>query len=235
MMAVLHVNEDPRNIMIEKTLPLIANSINGIIKTANATSALHLQKVAMLDDKIQDISRNLTNFMNRSMNIQITYPNNETHDITTAQPTSSHTVISSAGPLNTTTHHPTINSDSSLPTPYRMSRGVNNCVDLVKEWFDGLHIGGPSIQSLDAALKSKWRKEAKERSFYCRRKIVIEAMQQKHRETGASMLHLANQLDAYRNLVNPARSLDWLANSTGETGLNGKYIKNIDQVVWGLI
>ena len=61
---------------------------------------------------------------------------------------------------------------SSEP-PYRMSRTIQTVDDLWREWTVGLG-GNPSIQSLEDSHGAKWRPEQKERTFFSRRKVIID-------------------------------------------------------------
>jgi Centromere DNA-binding protein complex CBF3 subunit, domain 2/Transcriptional activator of glycolytic enzymes len=56
---------------------------------------------------------------------------------------------------------------------YTMSRTIRTVPDLWREWTRGLS-GQPSVQSLEDAYGARWRPEQKERTFFCRRKVIVD-------------------------------------------------------------
>ncbi|KAL3675821.1 hypothetical protein R1sor_025769 [Riccia sorocarpa] len=62
-----------------------------------------------------------------------------------------------------------------LPRTYRLSRGIITVTDLWREWTEGLG-GGPSVKELERKWGTAWC-EGNERRFFNRRKIVLEAIE----------------------------------------------------------
>ena len=68
---------------------------------------------------------------------------------------------------------------------YQLSRTISTVPDLWREWTAGLG-GGPSVQSLDASYGAKWQPTGTERMFYCRRKVIIDAINTRKRKRASS-------------------------------------------------
>lgn len=60
------------------------------------------------------------------------------------------------------------------PAPlYEMDRTIQSVPSLWREWTEGL-AGQPSIQALEDAYKAAWRTKQREKTFYFRRKLIID-------------------------------------------------------------
>jgi hypothetical protein len=91
-----------------------------------------------------------------------------------------------------------------------MNRSITTIDELWKEWSTGLLVGDPSIQYLELKYKAKWRSDPKERSFFCRRKKIIDYIVTQSHNSGISEDQIAICLDKWRTSFNPPKSLDWL-------------------------
>ncbi|KAF1984287.1 hypothetical protein K402DRAFT_395948 [Aulographum hederae CBS 113979] len=60
-------------------------------------------------------------------------------------------------------------------SPPKLSRVVNSVPDLWREWTQGLS-GQPSIQSLEDQYGVSWRQSPKEKTFFSRRKVIIDCI-----------------------------------------------------------
>ena len=56
---------------------------------------------------------------------------------------------------------------------YKMSRKITTVNGLMAEWFGGIE-GKPAIHDLEETFGARWRSRGSERTFFCRRKVIID-------------------------------------------------------------
>jgi hypothetical protein len=88
---------------------------------------------------------------------------------------------------------------ASQPNPlpqYKLPRTTKSIVDLLKIWREGL-AGMPSIDSLEARWGARWR-PASEKSFFCKRRIIIDEVVRRAAATGQTEHETAKKMDLER-------------------------------------
>ncbi|KAL3702058.1 hypothetical protein R1sor_020080 [Riccia sorocarpa] len=98
-----------------------------------------------------------------------------------------------------------------LPRTYRLSRGIITVTDLWREWTEGLG-GGPSVKELERKWGTAWC-EGNERRFFNRRKIVLEAIENRASQllggiTEENLKLAAQWFEEKRQ--SQKKSLDWI-------------------------
>ncbi len=101
--------------------------------------------------------------------------------------------------------------EEESPTPiqrvptYSMSPSLFKVEDVWKEWTRGLG-GRISIEELDQTYGPSWRKSAKERKFYSRRKAIINAIKSLVQEENINAIAAVDRLEQRRQQL--GKSLD---------------------------
>ncbi len=196
--------------------------------TSNVVAAKHLHHIQSMDAKIDGLVEKMAVISRKKVNVHISYDDDENENDTCAQE------VISCNDSPATPHVPETSNGKEIPK-YTMSRSIRTVVGLWKEWSIGFNQNDPSIFSLNQHFGSKWRSENSERTHYCRRKVIIDAIERHHKASGIPHTALTQELDNFRNSVNPPRALDWFAVLTGEVDGDGRKLKNVDSVTWGIL
>jgi hypothetical protein len=95
--------------------------------------------------------------------------------VPTGAPTSAPTGAPTSVPTATGAPGPTPSYSLLNPPAYTLSRVVNSVPELWREWTQGLS-GQPSVQSLEDQFGTAWRPEPKEKTYFSRRKVIIDCI-----------------------------------------------------------
>ena len=82
-----------------------------------------------------------------------------------------------------------------------MSRAIESVPELWREWTQGLS-SLPLIQSLGDTYDASWRPEQKERTFFSRRKVIIDHIRGKVSSSGRNVHSVIEELELVRSRGN---------------------------------
>ncbi|KAF2860004.1 hypothetical protein K470DRAFT_264837 [Piedraia hortae CBS 480.64] len=102
---------------------------------------------------------------------------------------------------------------ANSPAQHAQDRSIATVPDLWQEWTVGLN-GNPSVQSLEASLGASWRNKESDRSYYFRRKRIIdEIIRRASKGPAGSILEEVNGLEKFRadNKFSLNKLGDWIA------------------------
>lgn len=86
--------------------------------------------------------------------------------------------------------------DEGTVYPYEMCRALASVKDVWQEWYRGLN-GAPAVQTLEATYGAKWRLSSREKMFFSRRKVIVDAIQRRL-HAGDSLETAIQQLELVR-------------------------------------
>lgn len=80
---------------------------------------------------------------------------------------------------------------------YKMLRSLRNVVGAWNEWDTGIG-GHPAVKNLEANYGATWRSKGSERTYFCKRKVLIDYIIRKASEENIPEIEVAERLDADR-------------------------------------
>lgn len=101
--------------------------------------------------------------------------------------------------------------DHSDKPLFRMDRSVTSAQRLWKEWHEGLH-GNESVESIERKYKNAWRKDARDRMFFMKRKNIIDLVKKVSKYKGKSNNEIIEEIDQY--MSEEKKTLNWIGTHT---------------------
>lgn len=189
--------EEPRDVQLQKAIPLMAEKMAGIqehlgckIEALGNTAAIQNKKVlehlSLLTEKVMDLAEG---------RIPLYFSPNRAAPLVSATPGASMPPIPfSLAPRPPPDIADLGNSDGPM---YVMCSKVVTLHQLWREWHDGL-ANKPSVQSLESKYGSKWRSSfnSAQKMWYSRRKFLIEEIKRRAGENDVDIS--LNELEAFR-------------------------------------
>ena len=97
--------------------------------------------------------------------------------------------------INSQQQPPVINAD--VPNAFTMSRNLSTVPEVYREWYHGIP-PNLSVVEMDEIHGASWRRSAKDRQFYCRRKKIIRAIERLAQERGINGEAAAAEMENHR-------------------------------------
>lgn len=173
--------DEPRSVLLERALPELSNTIYSSRDTVLSALQKHNIELAA---RLERIEGNQECFMNGTVTMSIRQGNRgnlvpDTSFVNGPLPAfvsgpSQLAIedVSSPPRMSTLTAVPAPIPHAKPPQLQYIERKCKTVPMLWREWTEG--IGAPSIQSLDVEQNHHWRSSPQMRTWYCRRKVIID-------------------------------------------------------------
>jgi hypothetical protein len=210
MKTCLLDKEEPQEILLRRTLPIVAERLTVVQQDLKQTVT---EWSSRTHEEVVGLRTTVTNLLSGrlALTLQATPVSTSAASASASVSVSAFVAASASAPASAFVASASSVADPvsyeegensrrsalpSTPPTYQMSRTIETTHDLWTEWTIGLG-GNPSVQSLEDTYGAAWRPAQIERVFFSRRKVIIDEIRTRH-AAGISLAAAVEELELVR-------------------------------------